>query len=144
MTRYSELIVELKDEIRDLRSEKRALQDRLDDAPGAEQCCPLGCDGGACESCPCCQAGWCVFGASGIPEDPEDFAGWLQVAAEHNPVARSLAEAHARLDSIQLFDPVRHEHRCAVIDCRLAATITVDTPDGDGDYVCGLHWTDQP
>ena len=63
---------------------------------GDEQCCELACDGGACESCPCCQAGWCVFGHSGeIPDpvnDSENYHIWLDVAREHNPVAKRLAE----------------------------------------------------
>lgn len=60
-----------------------------------EQCCLLGCSGGACESCVCCSAGWCVAGNSGeIPEpsDSENYRIWLDVASEHNPVARRLAE----------------------------------------------------
>lgn len=49
--------------------------------------CPVGCDSGACETCPCCGAGWCVYGIDGLPEDPDDFAQWLEVAADHNPLA---------------------------------------------------------
>lgn len=61
---------------------------------GDEQCCELGCDGGACESCPCCCAGWCVNGRGEIPrpDDTENYRIWLDVAREHNPMARRLAE----------------------------------------------------
>lgn len=60
-------------------------------------CCPVGCGTGACESCPCCGAGWCVGGTDGLPETPEDFATWLEVAAEHNPLAALL---HQRGDQL--------------------------------------------
>lgn len=67
---------------------------------GDEQCCELACDDGACESCPCCAAGWCVAGHSGeIPNpttDAENYAIWLEVASEHNPVAKRLADLEAR------------------------------------------------
>lgn len=55
-----------------------------------EWCCESGCGSGACETCPCCSAGWCVSGVDGVPEDPEDRERWLDVAAEHNPVAAAL------------------------------------------------------
>lgn len=59
---------------------------------GEDQCCELGCDGGACESCPCCCAGWCVNGRDGLPDDPEDYRIWLEEAKDHNPIAARLAE----------------------------------------------------
>lgn len=54
-------------------------------------CCPDGCGSGACETCPCCCAGWCVSGTDGVPKNPGDFAQWVVVAAEYNPVAAELA-----------------------------------------------------
>jgi hypothetical protein len=62
---------------------------------GDEQCCELACNGGACESCPCCQAGWCVSGHDGTPDpgdDAENYRIWLEVASEHNPIAKRLNE----------------------------------------------------
>ncbi|MFJ2506307.1 hypothetical protein [Microbacterium sp. NPDC087592] len=56
-------------------------------------CCDNGCGSGACETCPCCSAGWCVSGFDGVPEAPEDRERWLEVAAEHNPVAAALRAA---------------------------------------------------
>jgi hypothetical protein len=35
----------------------------------AEWCCEIGCGSGACESCPCCCAGYCVSGRDGLSED---------------------------------------------------------------------------
>ena len=68
---------------------------------GDEQCCELACDGGACESCPCCCAGWCVAGHNAeIPDpvnDAENYAIWLEIAAEHNPVAKRLTDVSAAL-----------------------------------------------
>lgn len=75
-----------------------------------EQCCPLGCDGGACETCPCCSAGWCVSGRDGIPEDPADYAAWLEIAAEHNTLARRLLEVEFNPDQlVMLHRAVRHK-----------------------------------
>lgn len=71
------------------------LEERADEMPGRRLHCPLGCDEGACETCPCCSAGFCVYGLDGLPDDPEDVGAWLEVAAEHNPVAALLA-AQAR------------------------------------------------
>lgn len=64
---------------------------------GEEQCCELACNGGACESCPCCCAGWCVWGHSGTIPDRDltphsHYRIWLDTAAEHNPVAKLLAQ----------------------------------------------------
>ncbi len=59
----------------------------------AEWCCEKGCGTGACESCPCCAAGWCVSGIDGIPDESEGFDQWLEVAAEHNPLAARLQAA---------------------------------------------------
>lgn len=58
-----------------------------------EWCCEAGCGSGACETCPCCSAGWCVSGIDGIPDGPEDRERWLETAAEHNPVAAALRAA---------------------------------------------------
>lgn len=62
-----------------------------------ERCCDLGCEGGACEQCPGCGAGWCVSGSDGLPVDAEDRARWLTVAAEHNVIASFLAERDAEV-----------------------------------------------
>ncbi len=56
-------------------------------------CCTVGCGSGACESCPCCGAGWCVSGLDGLPDGDDDRARWLDIASEHNPVAASLRAA---------------------------------------------------
>ena len=54
--------------------------DQGENSLGEEQCCYLACDGGACELCPCCCAGWCVFGQDGQPEPgSEDEARWLEI-----------------------------------------------------------------
>lgn len=89
-------------------SERQGFPDRLSNAAAvdvyelreqgvrvldSDQCCELACSGGACESCPCCQAGWCVWGTDELPDhenDAENYRIWLEVAAEHNPVARRL------------------------------------------------------
>jgi hypothetical protein len=60
-----------------------------------EWCCENGCGSGACETCPCCTAGWCVSGVDGLPEDAEAREFWLEVAAEFNPVAAALRAASA-------------------------------------------------
>lgn len=59
----------------------------------AEYCCENGCGSGACESCVCCGAGFCVGGSDGVPEDADDRARWLFFARGLNPVADALAEA---------------------------------------------------
>jgi hypothetical protein len=64
-------------------------------------CCPLGCGEGACEACPCCSAGWCVSGTDGLPDNPDDLAQWLEVAAEHNPVAAALAAERAAVADLR-------------------------------------------
>lgn len=57
-------------------------------AGSCEHCCNLGCDGGACESCPCCCAGWCLNGADGVPDgSPENLAFWHELRAEHGITA---------------------------------------------------------
>lgn len=70
-----------------------------------EQCCQFGCNGGACESCTCCGAGYCISGVDGVPtpgspDNPdygahgqEVFDNWLEVAAEKNPIAAALKSA---------------------------------------------------
>jgi hypothetical protein len=72
----------------------RILPEQPEPGLGEEQCCGLACDGGACETCPCCCAGWCVFGNGGLPDEPDDLRRWLDEAAKHNPVvAAALAVA---------------------------------------------------
>jgi len=57
----------------------------------AEWCCEVGCGSGACETCPCCCAGYCVSGRDGLPnDDPEEVGRWLEIAAEHNPAIAAL------------------------------------------------------
>lgn len=55
--------------------------------------CPVGCEGGACETCPCCAAGYCVYGLDGIPGqgaladlEQDEITTWWQIAAKSNPV----------------------------------------------------------
>lgn len=81
--RLAETATEVFDDVRiaDLIAEARS---------EGEWCCEIGCGSGACETCPCCSAGWCVSGRDGVPEDLEDRQRWLEVAAEHNPVAAAL------------------------------------------------------
>jgi len=57
----------------------------------AEWCCEVGCGSGACETCPCCSAGYCVSGRDGIPNDDPDALGfWLEIASQHNPAIAQL------------------------------------------------------
>lgn len=57
----------------------------------AEWCCEVGCGSGACETCPCCCAGYCVSGRDGIPNDDPDALGfWLEIASAHNPAIAQL------------------------------------------------------
>ena len=71
--------------------EATSLKDLIDEARSdGAWCCENGCGSGACETCPCCSAGWCVSGVDGIPEEPEARLWWLEVASEHNPVAAAL------------------------------------------------------
>lgn len=72
---------------------------------GEQQCCFLACDGGACEACPCCSAGWCVQGTDfpdpGIElgdHTDENWVQWLDVAKEHNPIAAQLAKSVNAVD----------------------------------------------
>ncbi|PRB14484.1 hypothetical protein [Microbacterium sp. MYb62] len=75
-------------------SEATSLKELIDEARSeGVWCCEDGCGSGACETCPCCSAGWCVSGVDGIPDAPEDRERWLDVAAEHNPVAAALQAA---------------------------------------------------
>lgn len=68
-----------------------------------EFCCPDGCGSGACESCPCCLAGWCVGGNDGLPDgDPEDLAHWLDIAKQHNPLVAALVAAGMFREAPQL------------------------------------------
>jgi len=71
---------------------------------GEEQCCELACNDGACETCPCCSAGWCVWGhSSEVPSRDltpmSDYRRWLAQAAEHNPVAKQLAHLEGVADA---------------------------------------------
>lgn len=77
--------------------------DRLTDlaTAQAERCCRHGCDGGACEQCPCCTAGRCVMGTDGLPDDSEALARWIEVASECNPVAAHLAVQAARIQAVR-------------------------------------------
>lgn len=76
---------------------------RIDDP---EFCCSWGCGGGACETCPCCCAGWCIGGRDGIPgtpecepdADPEQVAYFWEMAGEHNPLAREVIKL--RFDAV--------------------------------------------
>lgn len=66
--------------------------------------CPVGCADGACETCPCCGAGWCVYGIDGLPEEPDDLSMWLDVAADHNPLVaavRAVLDVHDSIDAVQ-------------------------------------------
>jgi hypothetical protein len=68
-----------------------------------EQCCELACSSGACESCPCCQAGWCVWGHHvEIPDrdltPASNYRIWLDTAKDHNPVAKLLAELEGAIE----------------------------------------------
>jgi hypothetical protein len=63
-----------------------------------ERCCNEACNGGACETCRCCCAGWCVMGTDGVPERPDDLTGWMEVAAEHNPIVAAWQADRAELE----------------------------------------------
>lgn len=78
---------------------------------GEQQCCLLACDGGACEACPCCSAGWCVQGTDfpdpGIElgdHTDENWLQWLEVAKEHNPIAAQLAKSVHAGDVVEVMD----------------------------------------
>lgn len=77
--------------------------DTLDQSDAREHACHVGCTGGACETCPCCSAGWCVFGLDGLPTEPDDLSMWLDIAADHNPLVTAV---RAVLD---LADELEHE-----------------------------------
>lgn len=51
-----------------------------------DHCCEHGCSGGACETCACCCAGWCIGGADGEPlasgATLEQQAYWEAVRAD--------------------------------------------------------------
>ncbi|WP_303708434.1 MULTISPECIES: hypothetical protein [Microbacterium] len=80
--------------LEDLSETSTSLKDLVDEARSeAAWCCDNGCGSGACETCPCCSAGYCVSGFDGVPDDPEDREHWLEVAAEYNPVAAALRAA---------------------------------------------------
>lgn len=104
------------------------MEERADAIPGRTLHCPVGCDDGACETCPCCSAGFCVYGLDGLPEDPEDVGRWLEVAAEHNPVAALLkAKAWPAVTVSQIvadFVAQREEYVRVLRQC----------VDGDADY----------
>ena len=52
--------LEMAEELRVLRARVTELEADLDDQAnlGSERCCPEACNGGACETCRCCCAGW--------------------------------------------------------------------------------------
>lgn len=68
---------------------------------GDEQCCVDVCNGGACEGCLGCQAGWCVNGhdftaAEWDAMSDEDRQRWWDVAREHNVgIEAAIARAEA-------------------------------------------------
>lgn len=68
---------------------------------GPEQCCDEACNGGACETCRCCCAGWCVLGTDGLPEYPADLARWIEVAREHNPIVEAWAASRAEVERLR-------------------------------------------
>lgn len=65
----------------------------------AEWCCEAGCGSGACYSCPCCSAGFCVSGRDFPVEGmtDEEWTHWLSVAVEHNALAPRLFALEAML-----------------------------------------------
>lgn len=84
-------IAELEAEVERQDCEFDAEMDRLEGRIlGDEQCCQDACDGGACESCPGCCAGWCVNGHDFRGNDEwdrmsdEDRSVWYDVAREGN------------------------------------------------------------
>jgi len=83
--------------LEDLSETSTSLKDLVDEARSeAAWCCDNGCGSGACETCPCCSASYCVSGFDGVPDDPEDREHWLEVASEYNPVAAALRAAEAQ------------------------------------------------
>lgn len=77
---------------------------------GDEQCCPDACDGGACESCSGCYAGWCVNGHDFLDGEwermsDEDRKVWWSVAREHNAgidaALRRAESAEARIEAVR-------------------------------------------
>jgi hypothetical protein len=98
---------------------------------GAEQCCDEACNGGACETCRCCAAGWCVTGYDGIPEHADDLDGWMGVAAEHNPVVAAWKRDRDERDTLRalLRDVVAHWDDKA----RTLPAVTEDTWRSEGD-----------
>lgn len=71
--------------------------------PTTDRCCSLGCDSGACETCPCCCAGWCVMGTDGLPADAEDQAQWFEIAVEYNPLAAAVRAGLDLADELERF-----------------------------------------
>lgn len=82
------------------------------DGARPDHACHLGCESGACETCACCYAGWCVFGLDGLPTEPDDLSMWLDVAAEHNPL---VAAVRAVLDLATADDENRALSRSALV-----------------------------
>lgn len=92
----------------ELRAEVERLEER---ALGDGQCCWDVCNGGACESCPGCCAGWCVNGHDFSPGDWENVLDaesrerWWGVAREHNAgidaALRRAESAEAERDALQ-------------------------------------------
>lgn len=75
------------------------LENALERQLGSEQCCQDCCDGGACETCPGCAAGWCPNGHDFTDEvwaslSDEDREQWWSVARDHNVgIAAALTRA---------------------------------------------------
>jgi hypothetical protein len=133
------------------------LEERADEIPGRVLHCPVGCDEGACESCPCCSAGFCVYGLDGLPDDPEQLSDWLEVAAVHNPVAALLkaqSKAPAASDEAAAFArgaaaehqaghlgfPLRGCTECRPIERRPVVSALPEHLQGDGPCTrCGTE-----
>lgn len=88
------------DDIADLLEDagtRSGITDRIEELQrSGSWCCEVGCGDGGCESCPCCDAGWCLSGKDGLPTDPADRAHWLEVAAEYNPLVPLLVDTEQR------------------------------------------------
>jgi len=87
-------------EVRDLQTRVTELELENLRTLGPEQCCEHACNGGGCESCRCCAAGWCVTGTDGLPEGA-DLAQWIEVAAEHNPIVAAWTVDRARVAALE-------------------------------------------
>ena len=100
-------------EVRALCDERDDLRDEVDRLRTGERCCPDACNGGGCETCPCCSAGWCVRGRDGVPDHADDLPGWIDVAAEHNPIVAAWRADRAELDAARVASQQIGEWRTA-------------------------------